>query len=97
MAIEMSKDGSGTVNVVHEVLREEPEVVVAYLLPSNKMSMRSFSERRPTLGVVVKESLPNEDYPQVKSRIAFDLASSDSEQELDVLVLNRMPAKNIAK
>ena len=70
------------------VLRNVPKIVAGYLIPKDAMNGRSVSGARTTLAVLASQELPEDGYPELRSKVVLDLASIPEAQDLDVLVVN---------
>jgi len=78
----------GGLRAMTGVLRNVPKVVAGYFVPKDAMTGRSVSGARPTLAILAGQKLPQDGYPELRSKVVLDLSSIVGTQELDVIVLN---------
>jgi len=87
-------DGDERLRVVGKVLRRDSKVVAGYFMSKGvlRTARGGTLGRRPVLGIVASQETPRGRYPELRSRIVSDLSSVAGMHDLDVMVLNDVPA-----
>ena len=86
--------GDEELKVVSSVLRRDSKVVAGYFVSEDALrtARDDNAAGRPVLGIVARRDIPRGQYPELRSQVVSDLSSVARMHELDVMVLNDVPA-----